>query len=149
MCSKTMTILLSPASERSRSIWLVITREITNTFSLKTHSLSLVWLKTKSTHIVVSWVHQKLSINIIVNLSLDSLKTCLYSFEDEAVATAHLRCWQNHFRACESVFGEWHACSLLENSKGIWKRVLPISRTASQYLCQNFAGANDPAGYAG
>lgn len=68
MCSKLITILLSPASERSRSIWLVIIREITNTFSLKTHSLSLVWLKTKSksTHIVVSLVHQKLSINIVV-----------------------------------------------------------------------------------
>ena len=66
MCSKLITILLSPASERSRSIWLVIIREITNTFSLKTHSLSLVWLKTKGTHIVVSLVHQKLSINIVV-----------------------------------------------------------------------------------
>lgn len=97
MCSKLITILLSPASERSRSIWLVIIREITNTFSLKTHSLSLVWLKTKGTHIVVSLVHQKLSLS---NLSLDNLKTCLYSFEDEAVATANLRSWQNHFRAC-------------------------------------------------
>ena len=53
------------------------------------------------------------------NLSLHNLKTCLYSFEDEAVATANLRSWHNHFPACESVFGEWHACSLRENSKDI------------------------------
>ena len=44
ICSNLMTILLLPSSGRLRSIWALINREMINTLSSKTHSLSVAWL---------------------------------------------------------------------------------------------------------
>lgn len=46
-CSKLITILFPPSSGRLRSIWVLINREITNTFSLKMHSWSQILLEEK------------------------------------------------------------------------------------------------------